>query len=71
MHAEDTLATLKAVQKLGIKVDHSDQEIIIHGKGLHGLVPAQTPIDCGNSGTSMRLLAGVLAGAAFRFSINR
>jgi 3-phosphoshikimate 1-carboxyvinyltransferase len=65
LHAEDTLATLRAVQKLSIQVDTFEQEVIIHGKGLHGLRPPNEPIDCGNSGTSMRLLAGVLAGQPF------
>lgn len=65
LQAEDTLATLRAVQKLGIQVDTFEQEVIIHGRGLYGLQPASDPIDCGNSGTAMRLLAGVLAGQSF------
>ena len=65
LQAKDTLATLNAVKNLGIKVDDVDDEVIIHGKGLHGLQVAKEPIDCGNSGTSMRLLAGILAGQSF------
>lgn len=66
LQAEDTLATLRAVQKLSIAVDTFEQEVIIHGKGLYGLKEPDSPIDCGNSGTSMRLLAGVLAGQPFK-----
>ncbi|MBA2655091.1 MAG: 3-phosphoshikimate 1-carboxyvinyltransferase [Gammaproteobacteria bacterium] len=65
LQAEDTLATLRAIQCLGIKVDSADPETIIHGKGLQGLLPPAEAIDCGNSGTSMRLLTGVLAGQHF------
>lgn len=65
LHAEDTLATLRAVQELGIKVDSFEEEVIVHGRGIKGLQAASKPIDCGNSGTSMRLLAGVLAGQSF------
>jgi 3-phosphoshikimate 1-carboxyvinyltransferase len=65
LQAEDTLATLRAIMQLGIKVDVFGQETIIHGNGLYGLSPAPNPIDCGNSGTSMRLLAGLLSGQSF------
>lgn len=65
LQAEDTLATLRAIQALGIQVDSFEREVIIHGKGLYGLQPPNDPIDCGNSGTSMRLLAGVLTGQSF------
>lgn len=65
LQAEDTLATLRAIQKLGIKIEIIENEVLIHGKGLAGLVQPATPIDCGNSGTSMRLLAGVLSGQHF------
>ncbi len=63
--AEDTLASLRAMQKLSVKIEQSNEEILVYGKGLKGLAPALTPIDCGNSGTSMRMLAGVLAGQPF------
>lgn len=69
LQAEDTLATLRAMQKLSIKIDTFDQEIIIHGKGLHGLEQPSEVLDCGNSGTSMRLLSGVLAGQPFESTL--
>lgn len=69
LQADDTLATLNAIQQLGIKLEHMGEETIIHGKGLHGLSPSNTAIDCGNSGTTMRLLTGVLAGQPFDSTI--
>jgi 3-phosphoshikimate 1-carboxyvinyltransferase len=65
LQAQDTLATLRAIEALGIRVENTDKEVIIHGEGLYGLQPPKAPLDCGNSGTSMRLLAGVLAGQPF------
>lgn len=69
LQAEDTLATLRAVQHLSIEVENRQEEVLIHGKGLRGLSAPECPIDCGNSGTSMRLLAGVLAGQSFESSL--
>jgi 3-phosphoshikimate 1-carboxyvinyltransferase len=65
LFAEDTLSTLQAMQNLSIRIEQSKEEVLIHGKGLKGLEPTLAPIDCGNSGTSMRLLAGMLAGQPF------
>ena len=59
----DTESTLAAVRALGVTVDESaPDELVVHGVGLRGLREADGPIDCGNSGTLMRLLCGVLAG---------
>lgn len=66
LEAEDTLATLHAFQNLGVRVEHcAPGQYAIHGVGLHGLSPPAGPLDLGNSGTGMRLLAGVLAGQQF------
>src|SRR5687768_11000105 len=60
--SEDCLATMKAFQQLGIKIEQLDETtLVVHGKGGH-FTPPPTDIDCGNSGTTMRLLAGILAG---------
>ncbi len=58
----DTLATASALRALGVTVDVDDERVHVQGVGLHGLRPPQAPIDCGNAGTLMRLLAGILAG---------
>jgi 3-phosphoshikimate 1-carboxyvinyltransferase len=64
--AEDCQATLKAMRALGVKVEQpSSTELVVHGQGLRGLQPPNAPIDCQGSGTTMRLLAGILAGQQF------
>lgn len=62
----DALATLNILRALGVRIDGPQKgEVAIHGAGLHGLRAPSRVLDCGNSGTSMRLLAGLLAGQAF------
>ncbi len=64
--AADCQATLGAIRALGVTVDQqSATELRIHGAGLHGLSPPTGPVDCQRSGTTMRLLAGILAGQSF------
>jgi 3-phosphoshikimate 1-carboxyvinyltransferase len=62
---EDNLATLRALSAMGVAAREEGDEIIIEGVGLSGLRAPNEPIDCGNSGTTMRLLAGVLAAQRF------
>jgi 3-phosphoshikimate 1-carboxyvinyltransferase len=64
--AADCLATLACVEALGIEVERlSETELIEHGQGLHGLTEPKDILDCVRSGTTMRLLAGILAGQPF------
>jgi len=66
LQGHDTLATVAAFQAMGVEMDGPCQEeLTIRGVGLHGLSPPKGPLDMGNSGTGMRLLAGVLAGQCF------
>ena len=66
----DTEATIAAVRALGVRVYEADAETLrVFGAGLRGLKPPREPIDCGNAGTLMRLLPGILAGQAGRFRI--
>lgn len=66
LEGEDTRATAKVFEQLGVRIQTpSASERIVHGVGLHGLRSSAAPLDCGNAGTGMRLLAGVLAGQAF------
>ena len=63
---EDCLATMDAFRNLGVAIERpADTELIIHGVGLRGLQRPDAELDLGNSGTAMRLMAGVLAGQAF------
>lgn len=64
--AADCLATLACVRALGVEVERrSTTELIVQGRGLHGLMEPSDVLDCTRSGTTMRLLAGVLAGQPF------
>ena len=66
LEGEDCLATLQAFRAMGVRIDGPDQgRVTIHGVGLHGLRPPAGTLDMGNSGTSMRLMSGLLAGQAF------
>src|SRR5512147_20740 len=62
---EDCLNTMRALQALGIRIDETPDLLTVHGKGLWGLSEPNEPIDCGNSGTGIRLLSGLLAGQDF------
>jgi len=63
---EDCLATLAAMRQLGVEVDiHDATHLTVHGVGLSGLQAPQDHLDLGNSGTAMRLMAGLLAGQPF------
>ncbi|TXI45596.1 MAG: 3-phosphoshikimate 1-carboxyvinyltransferase [Lysobacter sp.] len=66
LEGEDTRATAAVFERLGVRIEApSPQSRIVHGVGLHGLRGSADALDCGNAGTGMRLLAGVLAGQAF------
>lgn len=66
LEGEDTLATAAAFRAMGVRIESEGEGVrVVHGVGLHGLRPPAGPIDCGNAGTGMRLLAGLLAAQAF------
>jgi len=63
---EDTRATARAFAQMGVRIEAPQpNERIVHGVGLRGLRAPTAPIDCGNAGTGMRLLVGLLAGQTF------
>lgn len=68
LRGEDNLSTMKAFRSMGVRIDDDGETLAIHGKGLHGLTESSDVIDCGNSGTTIRLLSGLLAGQSF-FSV--
>ena len=68
LRGEDALATLEAFRAMGVRIEDDGETVTIQGKGLHGLCEPTDVLDCGNSGTSMRLLTGLLAGQSF-FSV--
>src|SRR5688500_17077915 len=63
--SEDCAATLRCLKQLGVSIARKSDGLIIEGAGTRGLRAPKEPLDCGNSGTTMRLLAGVLAGRDF------
>jgi 3-phosphoshikimate 1-carboxyvinyltransferase len=66
----DTQSTVDAMRALGVQIDDvAEDELLVHGVGLRGLREPAAPIDAGNAGTLMRLLAGVLAGQDGRFEL--
>ena len=62
---EDCLNTMRALQALGVRIDETHDALQVYGKGLWGLAEPGGVIDCGNSGTGIRLLTGLLAGQDF------
>ena len=63
---EDCLSTLRCLRRLGVEIRRvNDTEVIVQGRGREALVEPDGVLDCGNSGTTMRLLLGVLAGLPF------
>ena len=66
LEGEDSIATLRAFRAMGVQIEGPQQgRVVVHGVGLNGLRAPTTPLDVGNAGTGMRLLAGVLAGQQF------
>ncbi|KWR84355.1 MULTISPECIES: bifunctional prephenate dehydrogenase/3-phosphoshikimate 1-carboxyvinyltransferase [Pseudomonas] len=66
LEGEDALATIQAFRDMGVVIEGPHHgRVTVHGVGLHGLKPAPGPIYLGNSGTSMRLLSGLLAAQPF------
>ena len=66
LEGEDALATVAAFRAMGVRIEGpTNGELAIHGVGLRGLRAPERPLDMGNSGTSMRLLSGLLAGQTF------
>jgi 3-phosphoshikimate 1-carboxyvinyltransferase len=62
---EDCLNTMRAFRLLGVPIEETAEQLLVHGKGMWGLTEPLGPIDCGNSGTGIRLMTGVLAGQDF------
>jgi len=66
LEGEDCLSTMRAFRAMGVEIEHlGEGRVRIHGVGLHGLTQPDTALDLGNSGTSMRLMAGLCAGQNF------
>ena len=69
LQGADCLSTIACFQKLGIEIENDNQKVKIYGKGLHGLQAPSGILDAGNSGTTTRLISGILAGQPFETTI--
>lgn len=70
LKAADTLSTCSCIARLGITVQQAPNELTVYGQGLQGLKASEQVLDCGNSGTTMRLMAGLMAGQDFTSVLN-
>lgn len=61
----DCLSTIACFRKMGVEIERAGSEVRVHGRGLLGLKAPETALDCGNSGTTMRLLTGLLSAQPF------
>ncbi len=69
LQGADCLSTIRCFRQMGIEVENSCKEVLVHGKGLHGLSAPHQILDAGNSGTTVRLLSGILAAQNFPSTI--
>ena len=65
LEGEDSLATLRAFQQMGVQIETTGSNIAIRGVGKHGLKSPSEPLDLGNSGTSIRIMLGLLSAQSF------
>ncbi|MEG1946159.1 MAG: 3-phosphoshikimate 1-carboxyvinyltransferase [Lachnospiraceae bacterium] len=65
LQGADCLSTISCFQKLGIEIETTGTTVLVHGKGLRGLTPSHSALDVGNSGTTTRLISGILSGQSF------
>lgn len=69
LQGADCLSTIECFRKMGILIENTPERILIHGKGLHGLQKPDGILDAGNSGTTTRLISGILAGQPFETTL--
>lgn len=65
LQGADCLSTISCFRSLGIEIENTPDKILVHGKGLHGLNAPSRVLDAGNSGTTTRLISGILAAQPF------
>ena len=65
----DCLSTIACFRALGVQIEHHGDSVTVHGVGLRGLREPNDVLDCGNSGTTLRLLTGLLAGQAGKYAV--
>lgn len=70
LEGADCLSTISCFQKMGVQIERNGSHILVHGNGLHGLKKPEEMLDVGNSGTTTRLISGILSGQDFSVTLN-
>lgn len=70
LRGDDCMSTISCFKKLGINIEVTDDKVIVHGKGIKGLTAPSETLDVGNSGTTIRLISGILAAQNFNSTLN-
>lgn len=69
LQGADCLSTIDCFRRMGIEIENRPDKILIHGRGLHGLKAPSSALDVGNSGTTARLISGILAAQPFQTTL--
>lgn len=70
LQGADCLSTIGCFREMGIEIENTPKRILVHGKGLHGLTTPSRTLDVGNSGTTTRLISGILSGQPFASALS-
>lgn len=70
LRGDDCMSTISCFKKLGVDIEVTDDKVVVHGKGLRGLTAPKELLDVGNSGTTIRLISGILAAQEFDSILN-
>lgn len=70
LRGDDCMSTISCFKKLGIDIEVTDDKVIVHGKGINGLTAPSETLDVGNSGTTIRLISGILTAQNFNSTLN-
>lgn len=70
LQGADCLSTISCFQKMGVNIENKQDTVLVRGRGLHGLTAPRSVLDCGNSGTTTRLISGILAGQNFSCTLS-
>ncbi|MGN0373746.1 MAG: 3-phosphoshikimate 1-carboxyvinyltransferase [Enterocloster sp.] len=65
LQGADCLSTISCFEKMGVSIENKGETVLVHGNGLHGLKKPDSVLDCGNSGTTTRLISGILCAQNF------
>lgn len=70
LRGDDCMSTISCFKKLGVDIEVTNDKVVVHGKGLRGLTAPKELLDVGNSGTTIRLISGILAAQEFDSILN-